>query len=33
MVAFFSIYCVVYIVGNWLPTLMADDRGLPSPRR
>jgi putative MFS transporter len=27
MVAFFSIYCVVYIVGNWLPTLMADDRG------
>ena len=27
MVAFFSIYCAVYIVGTWLPSLMASDRG------
>lgn len=27
MVAFFTIYCAVYIVATWLPSLMATDRG------
>ena len=27
IVAFFSIYCAVYIVATWLPSLMASDRG------
>jgi putative MFS transporter len=27
MVAFFAIYCAVYIVATWLPNLMATDRG------
>ncbi|MFZ0609446.1 MAG: MFS transporter [Xanthobacteraceae bacterium] len=27
MVAFFTIYCAVYIVATWLPNLMAADRG------
>jgi MFS transporter, putative metabolite:H+ symporter len=27
MVAFFTIYCAVYIVVTWLPSLMASDRG------